>query len=265
MQTSNCRCRVKCRKVLTQSTRHKGVRGFPCEAGKDSAKFRVRFEAESVPSQQGPLDSITTRPENAMPRRPARPTNLPVPALEKRTLLSGNVTAKFIDSSGGKDVTITGDNSSNSIEIVQLSTDVYTLRGTSSSTKINGKSGGTFTFKFDQFDDLVIKMNGGSDYLAIKGNSLTPSGDLDITDDLAIDMGSGADRLNIKWVEIKGNLNVKMGTGDDKFNLRDSILQGRMDADGGDGNDSQNYWHDTINGAILWKSFKNPTNSDIWY
>lgn len=210
---------------------------------------------------QAALVSTTGHPEKIMSRRTARPTNSPVPALEKRTLLAGNVTAKMVEG----DVTITGDNSANSIEIVQLSTDVYTLRGTSSSTKINGKSGRTFTFKFDQFDDLRINMNGGGDYLAIKGNSLTPSGDLDITDDLWIDMGSGADRLNIKWVEVKGLLNVKMGTGDDKFNLRESVLHLSLVVDGGDGNDSQNYWHDTITGPISLTSFSSKTNSDIWY
>lgn len=201
-----------------------------------------------------------------MARRQSRKTNAPVPALEQRTLLSGNVTAKFVSSPGGNDVQITGDNLSNSIEIVQLSTDTYTLRGTSSSTKINGKAGGKFTFKFDQFDDLNINMNGGGDYVAIYGNSQTPTGDLDITDDLNINMGSGDDRVNIKYAEIKGDLDVQMGSGNDKFNLKYSVLQETLVVDGGSGNDYQNYWNDTIYGQITLTNSNGPTNkSSTWY
>jgi hypothetical protein len=198
-------------------------------------------------------------------RRKTEKTFAPVAALEQRALLAGNVTAKLVSSSQGPDVVITGDASSNSIEIVQLSTDTYTLRGTSSATKINGKAGGTFKFQFDGFDDLLINMGAGDDFLAIQGNSQTQVGDLDITDDLTIDMGSGADRVNLKWLEVKGNLNVKMGTGNDKFNFRDSVLRGKMTVDGGAGFDRENYLNDTIIGSISTKTFESKTNSNLWF
>jgi hypothetical protein len=196
-------------------------------------------------------------------RRKTEKTFPSVAALEQRALLAGNVTAKFVTTAGFTDVVITGDSSSNSVKITQTSTDVYTVQGLS--TKINGVTGGKFTFKFDKFDDLRISMNGGDDFLQIYGDSQTPSGDLDITDDFAIDMGSGADRVNLQFLEVKGDLSVKMGTGDDKFNLRESVLRGRLTVDGGSGVDRQNYLNDSISGSISLTGFEFKTNSNVWY
>ena len=195
-----------------------------------------------------------------------------VPALEQRALLAGNVTATFITTNGFTDVVITGDNSANSIEIVQNTTDVYTVKGLGT-TRINGVSGGTFTFTFDNFDDLRITMNGGADYVAIKGNSSSPTGDLDVTDDLVISMGSGADRLNLNFVQVKGDLDITMGIGADKLNIKNTVLgddgpDGELSdlvINGGDGSDSLNLFRNTIEGTSTVSSFKTPTRKDIWF
>ena len=186
-------------------------------------------------------------------RRKTGKTFAPVAALEQRALLT---------TGGLTDVVITGDNSSNSVTIVQNSVDVYTLKGLSG-TKINGVAGRTFTFRFNQFDDLRISLNGGDDYLSIYGNSATPRGDLDITDDLAINMGSGKDVVNLKFLEIKGDLSVDMGSGDDKLNVKNTVLHGSSNLIGGDGIDDLNFFSNSK--SMTFSGFKSPTFKNIWY
>ncbi len=195
-----------------------------------------------------------------------------VPALEQRALLAGNVTATFITTNGLKDVVITGDNSANSIEIVQNTTNVYTVKGLGTTT-INGVSGRTFKFNFNNFDDLRITMNGGADYVAIKGNSSSQVGDLDVTDDLVISMGSGADRLNLNFVQVKGDLDINMGIDDDKLNIKNTKLgddgpDGELSdlvINGGPGTDSLNLFRNTIEGTSTVSAFLTPTRRDIWF
>jgi len=198
-------------------------------------------------------------------RRKSERTFAPVAALEQRALLADNVTAKFVTTNGLTDVVITGDNSANSITITQTSLDVYTVRG--SSTTINGRSGGTFTFRFDRFDDLRITMNGGNDYVEIRGDSTSDIGDLDITDDLVISMGSGNDRVNLRYLEIEDDLIVNMGSGDDKLNVRDSTIYGAGIYDGGLGFDHVNRFNidDTSDSANKLTSFEKRTAVALWF
>jgi hypothetical protein len=207
-----------------------------------------------------------------MSRRRSAQSHNSTPALEQRVLLAGNVTVSRVTTNGLTDIVITGDSSSNSIEIVQNSTDVYTVRGLSS-TRINGVMGRTFTFEFDDFDDLRISMNAGNDYLAIKGNSSTATGDLDITDDLDISMGSGTDRVNINFVQVKGDMFVDMGSSNDKLNIKNTKLGddsadgeiSDLNINGGDGNDSLNLFRNTIEGLTNRTSTLTPTSKDLWF
>jgi|GEM_PF-2636458 len=201
-------------------------------------------------------------------RRKSERTFAPVAALEQRALLAGNVTAKFVNTNGLIDVVITGDDSANSITITQTSLDVYTVKGLS--TKINSKTGGTFTFRLNRFDDLRITMNGGNDYLAIQGKSATPTGDLDITDDLVISMGSGKDRVNLQYLEVKGDLKVNMGTGADKLNVKNTVLRGTSDLNGGDNPGTLNFFVDNLNlygntGTMNWRDVSNVSFKNTWY
>jgi len=200
-----------------------------------------------------------------MSRRRSAQSHNSTPALEQRMLLAGNVTVRAVSSPEGPDIVITGDSSANSITITQTSTDVYTVKGLS--TKINGVTGGTFQFRFDQFDDLRIAMSGGNDYLEIRGDSTSAIGDLDITDALVIDMGTGNDRVNLRFLEVKGNLNVKMGSGNDKFNIRDSKVDGIQTLDGGSGTDDINALNiqDVANPSHSLISFKPVTRLALWY
>lgn len=192
----------------------------------------------------------------------------PVASLEARALLSGNVNVKWVSSSGGWDIEVTGDSSANSIEIVQPSLDNYLIRGKSgTNTKINGVLGRTFSFQFDDFDDVTINMGSGNDYLAIVGNEKSPAyGDLDFTDDLTINMGSGTDTVNLKFMEVKGDFSINLGDGNDKFNSLNNAYRASYNANGGNGSDKYNRYGNIYDGSLNYTSFLTPTSvSTTWF
>ncbi|MGE3819237.1 MAG: hypothetical protein AB7I30_07355 [Isosphaeraceae bacterium] len=154
-----------------------------------------------------------------MPRFPRRQHRPRLDRLESRALLAGNVTVAF---SGG-DLVITGDGSSNAIEITQVFLDYYRVVGKSaggSATKINNVSNGSFDFILNSnnyYDDLRITMKGGNDSVTIRGDSgLFGANDIDAPDDLDINMGGGDDRVDLQYVEAqRGDVLIELGTGKD--------------------------------------------------
>jgi len=200
--------------------------------------------------------------------RRQKSTAAPVASLETRALLSGNVNVKWVSSSGGWDIQITGDSSANQIEIVQPSLDNYLIRGKAgTNTKINGVLGKTFAFQFDDFDDVTISMGSGNDYLAIIGSEKSPAyGDLDFTDDLTISMGSGTDTVNLKYMEVKGDFSINLGDGNDKFNSLNNAYRGDYYANGGNGSDKYNRTGNTYDAGFTVTSFLTPTSSSTtWF
>lgn len=129
----------------------------------------------------------------------AKRTKISLESLEERAVLAGNVLVQFLSG----DLVITGDGSSNDIEIRSTGTiDEFKITGIG--TTINGRSG---PFVFDNFDftgDIRVKMKGGNDRVLMHGAD-SGFGDLDAWDDLSINMGEGDDKLYLKYIQTGGN------------------------------------------------------------
>ncbi len=141
-----------------------------------------------------------------------------VERLERRLPLAGNVKVAYDGTGATRDIVITGDSSANHIEIYQPTTlDQFVVKGFNN-TRVNGVLNGSFRFDIvdDYTDDFRVSLYGGADRLVIRGAN-SDVGDFDAWDDLVISMGTGNDYLELRYVEVGGNLVVDTGTGADFF------------------------------------------------
>ena len=124
--------------------------------------------------------------------------------LERRTLLTGNVTAAF---SHG-DLVLRGDDADNSVAILNDGGNLV-VRG-SSGTTINGSS---------------------ADFVAIVGAT-------HIHDDLRIDLRGGNDTLSLQNVQVGDDVRLRSGSGNDNIAMADSQIGDDLRVDTSDGNDT---------------------------
>ncbi len=173
------------------------------------------------------LGTARARESSQARLQPARSTRakLGLENLERRELMAGNVTVELKNG----DLVVTGDNSSNSVEIYQTSLDHYKVIGKTeggSATKINGKVGGSFTFTLNDArytDDILINMNGGNDVVNIHGSSAEWY-DIDAHDEIYITLGSGNDQVYLDNIETTRDLNIDAGSGRDGIMVTNAII-----------------------------------------
>lgn len=149
-------------------------------------------------------------------RRQARRQTHAIVAMEPRTLLAGNVTAKIV----GGDLQITGDDAANDIEILKT-TDGVIVRG--NSTTINGAS---------------------TDFVAF-ASTLTKTGAI------IADMGAGDDKVQFDGLTLDRRVVVTGGAGDDSLGLTSVTSKASVVFRGDDGNDSLVLDQTTIDGSLV--------------
>lgn len=123
----------------------------------------------------------------------------PVAALERRSLLAGNVTAAF----DGLNLVITGDNSSNQVEVLYTGVDVL-VRGLNGTT-VNGAAADFLAVAaLDTLPgDLRVTLNKGNDLLYVDDAVV-------ITDNLIVTPGAGDDMTVLDTVTVGGR--IEMGS-----------------------------------------------------
>ena len=139
-----------------------------------------------------------------------------IETLERRTLLSGNVTTSF----RAGDLTLSGDSRDNQVRIARRSSTTTRVTGLEG-TRINGRSFVDFT---GPLDDLTVSMRqGGEDQVQLQG-PLTIAGDLEgaIGDGELIVEGSAG------RVQINGDLDLAAEDGDVKLR-NDVVVNGETD------------------------------------
>ncbi|MGE3821022.1 MAG: hypothetical protein AB7I30_16540, partial [Isosphaeraceae bacterium] len=165
----------------------------------------------------------------------SRKRRIEVENLERRELLSGNVTASVVDG----DLVITGDSASNWIQVRQVSEKKFKITGIS--TTINGRSSQTFTVA----DDIRMNMKGGDDTVDVRGSgsSAAPGASryLKIFGDLDINTGSGHDTVIVKDVLVTDDVVIETGRGRDSVLLQttyadDDVTVKKSNEDSGDFN-----------------------------
>jgi hypothetical protein len=126
----------------------------------------------------------------------------------------------------GSLLTVTGDNSSNSVLISRSAAGDVTVTGRNG-TKINGLT--SVRFPRLQLNAAEIRMEGGSDSVTLQG--------IQTGNDLYVNLGSGADRLNTTAPVIVGaNLTIEGAEGADNIQLtnltafEDIFIDGGLDA-----------------------------------
>lgn len=166
-------------------------------------------------------------------------------SLEPRRLLAGNVKAA-VRADGL--LTITGDNSSNAVQVKQLSGDTWRVEGLA--TKINGKTS-SFTAKY--VDAIFVDARGGHDFVKVHSgkvpyvlNILTGKGNdvVQLMNVSAYGIGvvteSGADSVlasNVKAYDVLRGLYIETGSSSDAVSL-DRVTAGSVGIDTGSGNDA---------------------------
>jgi copper(I)-binding protein len=187
-----------------------------------------------------------------MARKTLKSRRLNMETLENRSMLAGNVIAKV--TSGN--LTITGDNQANLIEITADSAGKFTIKGTTNSnTTINGKANDSFTVT----GNVTITMAGGADKVVLG----TSSADTKIPKSLSINLNSGADTLTMNRVKTvvmnvnagsdtevevdtlafvncahTGDVTVALGAGNDKLNTTNWSTTTKLTVNGNRGADT---------------------------
>lgn len=146
----------------------------------------------------------------------ARPSWGSLAALESRTLLAGNVTARLL----GGNLYLTGDSAANDVYLTETS-DGLIVRGVYG-TKINGAS---------------------TDFIAFPASAAT-------TGSIIATLGKGDDRLQLDSLELDGQLIVTGGKGNDKLGLTNATLHGHVTFVGDSGNDTFYSEGTTIDGGL---------------
>ena len=149
-----------------------------------------------------------------------------VELLERRTLLTGNVTAAF---SHG-DLVLRGDDADNSVAILNDGGNLV-VRG-SSETTINGSSADFVAIvgATNIHDDLWIDLRGGNDTLSLQ--------DVQVGDDVRMRSGSGNDTLSLQDVQVGDDVRMRSGSGNDNIAMADSQIGDDLRIDTSDGNDT---------------------------
>lgn len=146
----------------------------------------------------------------------ARQTLSSLAALESRTLLAGNVTAKLL----GKDLYLTGDSAANDVYITETSAGMI-VRGVNG-TKINGSEA-----DFVAYTASVVK-----------------------TGSIIATLGKGDDRLQLDNLTLDVHLIVTGGQGHDQLGLTNATLHGNVVFNGDSGNDTLYSEGATIDGYL---------------
>jgi hypothetical protein len=147
-------------------------------------------------------------------------------ALEPRRMMAGNVTA-FLESTG--QLRIIGDNSSNAVEIAEVSpgTGRYQVRGIGldGNTAVNGSLSPT---AFSGVASISVCMQGGNDAVSVRGSLLKDG--FNSCPRVNIDLGDGNNTLNLSYLQDTripsgsviatfGYDTIKAGSGDDHIYL----------------------------------------------
>ena len=150
--------------------------------------------------------------------------------LERRRLLSGNVTAVF--DAGSNTVVVRGDNKANDILIAPDLGTGYIIKGRNGTT-INGAPSAdvgngainNFNIETGNGDDVVEFGEG------FGGSTRYVVGNLDIG------TGNGGDSVKL-ILRTTGNLDINTGNGGDDVSMKGSQVQGNLSIDTGNGADS---------------------------
>jgi ELWxxDGT repeat protein len=136
---------------------------------------------------------------------------------------SGNVTAAISRGS----LIVTGDNQSNSIEITAgAKSGQWVITGLGDTT-VNGKPQETI---FDVTRDVVIRMQGGDDYVIARNAQ--------VAQHLRVEMGAGNNRAVFESVTTAGDAVFRNGTGDDnELTMVSCIIGANLDLRGGAGSE----------------------------
>lgn len=137
-------------------------------------------------------------------------------ALESRTLLAGNVTAKLL----GGDLYLAGDSASNEVYVAETSAGLI-VRGVNG-TKINGAA---------------------TDFVAYPASA-------ERTGSIIATLGKGDDRLQLDTLELDGQLIVIGGKGNDQLGLTNATVHGNVTFIGESGNDTFYTEGTTIDGYL---------------
>jgi hypothetical protein len=174
-------------------------------------------------------------------------------ALEQRALLSVNNVLVSLNATT-HDMTITGNDASNSI-VIEQSGSTYTVRGLSTAdgqTLINGHSTAqSFTSSSGTVRNLTINMKKGTDSVQIVGveTGETVISRLMISKDLTVDMGgSGNKFLDIDAVRIGRNASLATGKGQDVVDMGETIIDGWLDMNTGSGNGMVGFINTQVSG-----------------
>ncbi len=154
-----------------------------------------------------------------------RHLDLHVEALEDRQLLAGNVTATL---AAGGDLTIRGDNASNSVILEVFEDRTFELRGLSSTT-IDAEDFAGRTLN----GNVRVQLRGGDDVFELSGNST-----IDVLENVRISDSDGDDTFKFFRVEMGGQLTIRAGKGDDRLTFFDATAE-KMNFNLGQGNDTQ--------------------------
>src|SRR5690349_13380959 len=138
--------------------------------------------------------------------------------LESRAMLAGNVLAS-VNSAGN--LTITGTNAANQIEITQLAANSYLITGTD--TTVNGET----EFQVDNVrGSLTVDLKGGADTFTFTG-AVDEDFSSSFTGSILILGGSGNDTIAISNVAA-ANLTVIGGQGADQVTIDTATLRGTL-------------------------------------
>jgi hypothetical protein len=180
-------------------------------------------------------------------RRPTgagrKASNLGVESLEGREMMAGNVWAAV----NGGNLSITGDEASNGVEITQVGPTSFRVSGTpnAGATAVNGWfQPRTFT---NVTGAIQVNLNGGNDVLRIGGTSEFTRNIL--PDDLNITTGTGNDVVNVQWLsnrDFNDRTRIDTGSGNDVVNLFKVVNRDFMNISTGSGSDSVVVSHVTV-------------------
>jgi len=141
--------------------------------------------------------------------------------LENRSLLAGNVTAAL--SSGV--LTLTGDASSNSVQVSQISSTTWKVLGIA--TTINGSRSAQ---TFNGVTDIGANLGTANDSIKVSQMALTGN--------LTIDDSAGGSQF-VQLLDVSANqISVTTGAGTDRVNVTDASTAGDFSISTGDGRDS---------------------------
>ena len=158
-------------------------------------------------------------------------------ALETRAMMTGNVVVQVVpDGSGQNDLVVTGDGASNGVEITQVAPGTFAVSGRDhyGATTVNGWY--TTRYFYNVSDDVIVRMNGGHDWLQIGGYSEATRDYL--PDDLNIDLGSGNDTVNFYAVVCRDDMTINTGDNWDTVNVNYVTVGDVLSINTGAGNDT---------------------------